>query len=206
MKRAEHAEVAPSQLARDVTRHLCEFEESIAETRCYRWMRGGSYESLPALQIVEANGTKCVHYVTAGASDIKDNHGYGLEFCLQAGEPSVFHVELLAMVAFMHCDPRHRLSVGHTLKIGRPIVVGSSLDRLLVSLPYPYGERFEFIHLSNGQHARILWLLPITALEERFRHEHGLEALEKRFDKKELNYIDFLRRSVVAENEVTAVL
>jgi len=78
------------------------------------------------------------------------------------------------MVAYMHRDPQHHLDVGHTMKIGRAWEDNSSCDRLLVSLPYPAGQGFEILHLQNGGHVRFLWLVPITAKEERFRHDKGL--------------------------------
>jgi hypothetical protein len=44
---------------------------------------------------------------------------------------------------------------------------------------------------------RFLWLLPITAAEKQFRHEHGLEALEQRFEEAKVNFAFQWRKSVV---------
>ncbi len=82
------------------------------------------------------------------------------------------------------------------MNIGRPIVDGSSLDRLLVSLPCPYGPGFEYGHLSDDSHARFLWLLPITATEEKFRHDFGLEAMESKFEEDGIDYLDPFRTSL----------
>jgi hypothetical protein len=101
------------------------------------------------------------------------------------------------MVAYMHRDPRHHLDVGSTVKMGHSWEDRSDCDRLLVSLPYPTGKDFEILHLPDGGHTRFLWLVPITASEERFRHEAGLEALEKRFEQKGMDFVDARRRSVV---------
>lgn len=193
--------VEPSLLASELVLHLSRSVGELAEVRCCRWLKGRSCTALPELQVIEAHAHGRVHYLTAGASSILDMPGYGLEFCLQAREPSTAHVEMMAMVAFLHSDPHHRLGTGHTMSIGRPIVEGSSLDRLLVSLPYPYGEEFEFVHLSDGKHARMLWLLPIHAVEEVFLHRHGSERLEEIFDEKELDYLDFFRTPVVRESK-----
>lgn len=192
--------VEPGSLATELIRHISLSVGPLIDVRCCRWLKGKSCTALPGLQIVEARTPERVHYLTAGASNVLDVPGYGLEFCLQAREPSIAHVELMAMVAFLHSDPDHRLWIGHTMNIGRPVVEGSSLDRLLVSLPYPYDENFEFVHLSDGRHARILWLLPIYAVEEAFVHRHGLEKLEKRFEDKELDYVDFFRSPAIAES------
>jgi hypothetical protein len=44
--------------------------------------------------------------------------------------------------------------------------------------------------------ARFLWLLPITSSERQFAKEHGVEALEERFDQAQLQYWDINRTSV----------
>lgn len=44
---------------------------------------------------------------------------------------------------------------------------------------------------------RFLWLIPITLAELRFKKEHGVSALEQRFEEAQFNYLDPLRDSVV---------
>jgi hypothetical protein len=67
---------------------------------------------------------------------------------------------------------------------------------MLVSLPYPFGPELEMATI--GDHSvRLLWLLPITAAERRYKIEHGLEALESRFDDAGLRYWVATRGSVV---------
>jgi hypothetical protein len=189
-------EVEPSRLARDITAQLCSIDESITESRSFRWLHGASVDAMPWLEIVEARSTACWHYISAGASRILDMPGYGLEFCFRSRVKDIDCVELVSMVAYLHGKPDHRLDVGHTMSIGKPIVEGSNLDRLLVSLPYPYGASFEYAHLSDDAHARFLWLLPITAAEEKFRHEFGLEALESKFEATGIDYLDPQRASL----------
>ena len=100
--------------------------------------------------------------------------------------------------AYYHAnsDESFRLDVGHTVPLGEPWLPGSSLDHLLVSQPYPHGPEFEMCRWEGG-HARILWLLPITESERDFKGEHGLEALEQRFDDARLRYWDPGRPAVV---------
>lgn len=81
-------------------------------------------------------------------------------------------------VAYFHADPKHRLTIGSTMNIGRPWMDGAKADHLLVSLPYPYGPALEHCD-ADGMHVKTLWLVPITAAEAAYRHEHGLEALEQ---------------------------
>jgi hypothetical protein len=145
----------------------------------------------------DARNPLCV-YVSCGVWDAVHIEEHGLEFCLLAPERHHRHALIVAMNAYYHANPDEsfRLDVGHTVPLGEPWVPGSSLDHLLVSQPYPYGPEFEMCHWERG-HARILWLLPITESERDFKAEHGLEALEQRFDDAGLRYWDARRSAIV---------
>jgi hypothetical protein len=164
-----------------------------------QWKKGPVSVVMPELRVLAAvpqvQGKACV-YVTAGASDIDVGATYGLEFLLYSRAFEPRHVELVSMVAYMHRYPQHHFDVGHTMKIGWPWENDSICDRLLVSLPYPAGPHFEILHLQGGGHVRFLWLVPITAQEERFRHQQGLEALESRLEEEAIDFLDPKRRSV----------
>ena len=85
-------------------------------------------------------------YVTVGAWEATedDPEGHGTEFFILSPLETPEHVETLAMVANFHADPCYEdLAFGGILEIGRPWVEDSSLDHLLISLPYPYGPEFE---------------------------------------------------------------
>jgi hypothetical protein len=189
--------VAPSGLALELIEHW-KIDGTI---NCYRWLSGKSAKELPWLQIVEISSDYGVHYVTAGASRILDRPGYGTEFCYVADSPDVRNIELLSMVAYLHSKPDHRLGVGHTMNIGRPITPSSTFDRLLVSLPYVFGSDFEYMHCRNGDHVRILWLLPISSGEERLRHAEGLEKLEHLFELAQIDFLDSMRPDVSKRQE-----
>jgi hypothetical protein len=137
-------------------------------------------------------------YVSCGVWDAVHDGEHGLEFCLLAPEQHHRQGLLVAMNAYYHASPdeSQRLDVGHTVPLGAPWMPGSSLDHLLVSVPYPYGSEFEICRWGSG-HARILWLLPITESERDFKAEHGLEALEQRFEDAGLRYWDPHRSPVV---------
>jgi hypothetical protein len=137
-------------------------------------------------------------YISIGCWDAVHDGEHGLEFVILAPRCDARCELLLAMVATYHASPRteNRLDWGHTVPIGEPWLDDSACDHLLVSLPYPLGPEFESAHW-NGGHARILWLLPITSLERDFKAEHGIEALEERFDAGAIAYWDPARPSVV---------
>ncbi len=103
-------------------------------------------------------------------------------------------VELLAMLTYYHHN--HHLDVGHTLPRGEPWVPGSTLDHVLLSLPYPLGEEFEICKRGEA-HAHFTWALPITAAEREFKVNHGLEELEQRFDAAAIELWDERRPSVL---------
>jgi hypothetical protein len=102
------------------------------------------------------------------------------------------------MVAYMHRLAEHHFNVGHTMRIGWPWEAASACDRLLVSLPYSPGKRFEILHLPNGGHVRFLWLVPITPEEQAFWRREGLEALESRFEQAGIDFMDPKRASVAS--------
>jgi hypothetical protein len=140
--------------------------------------------------------TPLTTYLSLGSWESAGEGNCGLEFVVLTQQPEMRCIELLAMVTYYHRT--EVLGVGHTLPLGYGWLSGSC-DHFLVSLPYPFGPSLEVCCLGDEGHVRFLWLLPITAAEKRFRHEHGLEALEKRFDEAKLNYASAWRKSVVSE-------
>jgi len=138
-------------------------------------------------------------YVSMGCWDAVHDAEHGLEFVLIAPDAAPRHALLVAVTAYYHANPddaTFRLDLGHSVPIGEPWSPGSLCDHLLVSLPYPFGPELE-VCAWDGGHARLLWLLPITAAERDFEVANGLEALEQRFDAAALAYWDSRRGSVV---------
>jgi hypothetical protein len=136
-------------------------------------------------------------YVTTGCWDAAHDAGHGIEFVLATRDHTPRAVELLAVVAYYHAGPpEQRLDVGHTVRLGQPWLPGSTCDCALISRPYPWGPNLEVCEWTGG-HARLLWVLPITERERDHRGEHGLEALEQRFDDAAIDFTDPERPSVV---------
>ena len=138
-------------------------------------------------------------YASIGASLVLNELGEHLEFILLTRKEEDSAVELLAMVANLHADPRYRQKLGSTMNIGRPWLPGSACDRLLVSLPYPFGPALELCRV-DGHVVRFLWLVPITPDEEYFLQREGQEALEQKFEEGGMDAIDPLRESVTPPN------
>ena len=149
------------------------------------------------LCVAPADGGDLWTYVSCGVWDAVHQGELGIEFCLIAPERAHRHALHLAQSAFYHAKPdaSQRLDLGHTVPIGEPWMPGSALDHDLVSLPYTLGPDFENC-VWDGGHARILWLMPITESERDFKREHGLEALEQRFEEADVRYADPARPAV----------
>jgi hypothetical protein len=105
------------------------------------------------------------------------------------------HVELLTAIAHYHVTGEY-LNLGHTVYFGRPWLPGSECDYGFVSLPYLDGPTLEWSKIE-GREVRFLWLIPITYAEREFARQHGIEALEAKFDAASFNYLDTHRKSVV---------
>lgn len=136
-------------------------------------------------------------FASIGAWRATADERHGLEFVAVHPVESAAVMQRLAMVAYYHAGPpQNRLGVGHTLPIGEPWVRDSTLESLLVTLPYLWGPRLEHCQLPD-RHIRVLWLLPITSAEHQLAREHGVDALETRFEEAEVNYINPFRSSLV---------
>lgn len=165
------------------------------------WDPGPIDERVPGFRVHAVapgpRGRNAWTYVTAGCWEAVHQDGHGLEFVLATRELTMRAVELLARNAYFHAGPAdQRLGWGHTVNLGEPWLPGSACDHGLLSLPYPWGPDLEWCEWIGG-HARLLWLLPITAAERDFKAEHGLQALEDRFQAARLDFANPHRVSVV---------
>jgi hypothetical protein len=163
----------------------------------YAYTQGPAGRILPDFRVVRvAPGPRMqlTTYLSVGSWEAAGEGNCGMELLVTTQQPEMKCVELLAMVAYYHRT--QGLGVGHTFPLGYGWL-GGKCDHVLVSLPYPFGPDLEWCDLGDDGHVRFLWLLPITEAEKRFRHEHGLEALEQRFDEAKLNHAFPWRKSVV---------
>ncbi|MGQ0845549.1 MAG: suppressor of fused domain protein [Sporichthyaceae bacterium] len=157
-------------------------------------------DRVPGLQVLEvAPGPMfdLYTYVTIGCWEAVETLGVGTEFVFTVRQPDPSHVHAITSAAAQHCGtPGSRLDRGSIVPLGRPWLPGSNCDRLLVTLPYPYGPKFEFVRWRKFS-ARLLWLLPISPLEEAFVAADGVEAFEARMESLGISFTDPARPSVV---------
>ena len=136
-------------------------------------------------------------FATIGAWRGTEAEDKGLEFVAVslADETQVMH--RLGMLAYYQAGPtENRLGVGHTLDIGEGWVKDSTLDAILISLPYLWGPKLEHCQLPD-RHIQVLWALPITSAERAYARDQGFDALEQKFEEAGLNYLDPFRASIV---------
>lgn len=189
--------MTPTEYGHRVHRHVRDFFVG-HETGVHAFDRGPIQQVLPGFHVIKANPGPLLgrpSYVSVGLGFPDALYDEHFEFVTVAAEPSGRHVELLAMTAHYHLTGE-RLGLGHTFPIGEPWVPGSSLDHMLVSLPYPFGPKLESL-IADDHEVRILWLLPISNSEREYKKREGLEALETLFESAALEYWNPNRRPVV---------
>jgi hypothetical protein len=172
--------------------------EQCWESQCQTaiWSGGPAWQlphGFKVLVFSPNNRRKMWTYSTCGMSQQKD--APPLELHLFSPTENELHVELLTVVVHYHLTGAY-LDVGHTVNFGRPWLPESKCDHGLISLPYLDGPRLEWLG-ETGRGIHFLWLIPITANELDYKKEHGLEALESRFEENRFDYLDPKRASIV---------
>jgi hypothetical protein len=120
-----------------------------------------------------------------------------LELHLFSSSESEMHVELLTAITHYHRTGK-AIGLHDTVNFGREWVPGSQCEHGLISLPYLDGPALEWLRIKKtGTSVRFLWLVPITREELTLAKSQGVEALERVFETKSLNYADPMRASVV---------
>jgi len=162
------------------------------------WAFGPSVPNFRVFRIAPSNGEPWL-YVSCGAWQAVTREAARYEFFVLSPQESPSHVETLAMLTNFHASGEYDVDPAKVINIGRPWMDGATCDHLLVSIPYPIGPEREYVNVPNSSMTiRFLWLMPITHDEAAFAHDHGIEALEQKFETAGVAYLDKKRKSVVA--------
>jgi Suppressor of fused protein (SUFU) len=165
-------------------------------TKGPHWKLGPEFR---VLEFPPQGGEDMWTYATVGTS-VRPEAGYthGLELNLHSPDAQAAHVELLTAIAHYHLTGEP-VGLNHTVFFGRPWYPGSSCSYGLLSLPYLYGPKLEWLgEPYDDSSTRFLWLIPITGAERNYVIEQGrAEELEQLFEQNSLNYLDPNRPSVV---------
>jgi hypothetical protein len=165
----------------------------------FLWERGPMRRDCPAFRVLRAAraGDGLLLYASAGASVLRQVEGTGHEFFVVAPTESPELVELVTIAAHYAVFGDHEgVHEGHTLNIGRPWLAGSPCDHVYLSTAYLLPPEFAVLKHPCGS-AHLLWAVPITEAEKRWRHEHGQEAFEQLMEDQELVAFDPLREPLV---------
>lgn len=163
-----------------------------------RWLRG-PYSSLPSdFRVVvypPTTDSQTWKYATCAMGLLSPDER--VELHLLSPIESCDHVELLTSVVHYHMTG-HPLDEGATVNFGRAWLPESACSYGLISRPYPFGPSLEVWESDGGAPTcYCYWLLPITRSERDYKKEHGVKALEDRFEQAGLEYWDPARASVI---------
>ena len=142
----------------------------------------------------EVNPIEPWAYVSYGAHEVSKR--VMTEFMLLSPVKDDRHLQTVAAVVRTHGMLPNGLTPGSTVALAHGWREGSTLMHLLVTLPYPYGPMVETCTTPSGE-LKLYWLMPITAAEAKYVGEHGLEAMEQKFESVGVDFTQVNRASVV---------
>src|SRR5262249_2003043 len=117
-----------------------------------------------------------------------------IELHIFSSQKDVNLVELLTVVAYYH-KTSSKIGLHHTVNFGRPWQDTSLCEYGFVSLPFLDGPDLENLYLPGNKTIKFYWLIPVTKSEVEFKSRYGIEALEQKFDSKNLDYLNPRRLS-----------
>ena len=161
-----------------------------------KWSAGPVHElpeGFAVLRIAPLQTRPMWTFATCCMSQETDNER--LELFLVSPDDAPSHIELLTAVAHYH-RTGSRLGLGHSVNFGRPWLRDSACTHGLISLPYLDGPVLERLEHPSGV-IRFLWLIPVTPEEVAYKKRHGLDALERRLEQGNFDYLNPSRQSVV---------
>jgi hypothetical protein len=185
---------AHTEYVRQIHQHCSPFWGEFSEE--LHWTKGPPENHLENFSVLKFSPSKeqnLFTYVTCGLSEADEKEP--IECFLLSPFPDASLCELLTIVAWYH-RRRASLGWGHTVNFGRPWLPESSCDHGLFSTPYLDGPELEWLDRGSSR-VQFLWLIPITAAEREFKKQHGLEALESKFETAGFHFADPARKSVI---------
>jgi hypothetical protein len=78
-----------------------------------------------------------------------------------------------------------------------PLVAGATVEALYCALPVYFPDSFQqFAPPDGAPSIALVWLVPLTAAEARYRQTHGWDALENELARQDPDLLDFRRPSM----------
>lgn len=163
----------------------------------YKWIKGPINDLPPEFKVYEFEPSKSRDmwtYATCCMSQESDIEK--IELHLFSRKQDTMLVELLTAIAHFHRTEK-KLNLNHTVNFGKAWQDNSLCTHGFISLPYLDGPELENCLCENNQVVKCYWLIPITLSELEYKKKNGHEALEELFEKKQFNYLDSNRKSLV---------
>lgn len=154
--------------------------------------------ALPDLRIARIEPSSRVEpwvYISVGAWRLSAANQAAAEYMMLASEQDDALVDWISAAILRHRSAGAPLDLGAVVPLGQAWRPHSDCDRLMVTLPYPYGPALEDVPVT-GITLRVRWLLPIDPAEEAVLRAQGIEALEQRLEQARVDFLDPLRDSV----------
>lgn len=178
---------------KNVIKHYKEFWGEFTEHKFNKGPVGELPIGFKILKFEPNNRHNMWAYATCGMSNkVRVN---SIEIHIFSPKENDFLIELLTIIAHYHVTGGN-LGVGQTINFGRPWCDKSNSEYGLISLPYLDGPLFENFQVGL-ERIQFLWLIPIMKTEVEYKKINGLEALERKLEESNFNYLDPYREGVV---------
>lgn len=177
----------------DIVFHHIQSFWNNAKIEKYSWNVGKITTEMPNFRVycVKPEHNNYVIYVSSGIGKIINQ-----EFFIISPYESEEHIETLVMLASATITYPESFQLNSCVNIDKSWLDNSELKYFLISLPYTFGQKLEYMNFDDNQ-IRFFWLLPITDEEHKFLYSNSVELLEDLFEKNNINYLDINRKSVV---------
>lgn len=167
------------------------------EGEMYLWDKG-PFEKMPfdfrVLEFPPSNSRDMWTYATCCMSQLEDLNPIELHLFSCKKDEKI--IELLTATAYYHRNTE-KLKLWNTVNFGKSWQDQSICNYGIISLPYLDGPDIENLKSNGTNIVNFYWLIPVTKSEVEFKKKHGIEELEKQFEKEGLDYINPERMSIV---------
>jgi Suppressor of fused protein (SUFU) len=131
-----------------------------------------------------------------------DGDGPRQEFLISCWQHWTFESASILTGVVKEALRRHEvLEWGATFNVRKPICDGSTAHGFLAWEPFLFDDEFGIVHVQDGTHVALTWLIPLTPDEIRFARAHSSARLIDILWETDVDVLDLARRSVELPEE-----